>query len=186
MRIVAGKYRGIVLNTFDLDNIRPTADKVREAVFSKIQFNIIDTTWLDLFGGTGAIGLEALSRGAKSVVVADDNMESIKLIEKNYAKCKTKPTLIKTNFIKTLSYLSDKNEKFDFIFLDPPFNTNYGIKSIKLISEYDLLNDGGTIIFEHEREMKNFSLPNNMEIIDTKHYGTISVTYIKKIGEKNV
>ena len=108
MRIVAGKYRGIVLNTFDLDNIRPTTDKVREAIFSKIQFNIIDTIWLDLFGGTGACGLESLSRGAKRVVVADDNIDSIKLIEKNYAKCKIKPELLRANFIKTLAYLRDK------------------------------------------------------------------------------
>ena len=83
MRIVAGKYKGMILKTFDYDNIRPTPDKVREAIFSKLQFSITESSWLDLFGGTGAVGLEALSRGASCVVVCDDNKDSQKLISEN-------------------------------------------------------------------------------------------------------
>lgn len=181
MRIVAGKYRGVLLNTFDLDNIRPTSDKVREAIFSKIQFDIQGSNWLDLFGGTGAVGLEALSRGASSVIVADDNMDSCKLIEKNYAKCKIKPDLIKSNFIKTLAYLSSKGSKFDYIFLDPPFATNFGEKSIRLIAEYNLLNEDGMIIYEHAKDNKEVILPQGFEVKDIKNYGTIAVTYITKI-----
>ena len=86
MRVVAGKYRGIVLNEIKSDNIRPTTDKVKEAIFSKIQFDIKDSSFLDLFAGTGGMGIEALSRGAKEVYFADNNENSIKLIKSNFAK----------------------------------------------------------------------------------------------------
>ncbi len=185
MRIVAGRYKGIQLNTFEYDNIRPTPDKVREAVFSKIQFDIVDSVWLDLFGGTGAVGLEALSRGASKVSVCDDNKDSQKLIQENYNKCKLKADLIRTNYLKALKFLSDAKCKFDYIYLDPPFRTNYGIKAIGLIATYDLLNDDGMIIYEHLRDDIIDDLDNNYSIIDTKYYGSIAVTFIRK-GVDNV
>ena len=177
MRIVAGKFKAISLNTFDYDNIRPTPDKIREAVFSKFQFDITDSNWLDLFGGTGAVGLEALSRGASKVVVCDDNPDSIKLIIKNYDKCKIKPNLIRTNFIKTLKYLAEKNEKFDFIYLDPPFDTNYGEKSIRLIAENNLLAEKGIVIFEHLKGKDITKTKEFLDNFDNKSYGTIEVSY---------
>ncbi len=188
MRIVAGKYKGVVLNTFDYDNIRPTTDKVREAVFSKIQFNIVDSSWLDLFGGTGAVGLEALSRRAKEVVVVDDNQDSISLITKNYQKCRIQPNLIKKGYIKALTQLKNENKKFDYIYLDPPFNTNYGLDAVKFIDKFDLLANDGVIIYEHLRETIINNELYNFEIMDTKNYGTIAVTYLvrKKGGEQDV
>lgn len=187
MRIVAGKYRGVILNTFDLDNVRPTTDKVREAVFSKFQFEIVDKKFLDLFGGTGAVGLEALSRGAQSVIVCDDNRDSIALINKNYAKCKIRPNLYRTNFIKTLKALGESNKKFDFIYLDPPFKTNYGQKAIRLIKQYDLLEDNGVIIFEHLKETDVSECEACYPQIDHKIYGTIAVTFYRKIvGDADV
>jgi len=177
MRIVAGKYKGIVLNTFDYDNIRPTTDKVREAVFSKIQFNLHDSVWLDLFGGTGAVGLEALSRGAKEVIVVDDNQNSIYLINKNYAKCKLTPTIIKKSYHKALTQLKYSGKKFDYIYIDPPFDSNYGKDAIKFIAKYQLLKDDGMIIFEHLRNNDNIEFE-NYNILDVKSYGTIAVTYL--------
>ncbi len=179
MRVVAGKYKGVILKTFDYDNIRPTPDKVREAVFSKIQFEITDSIWLDLFGGTGAVGLEAISRGASRVVVADDNIGSQRLIEENYRKCKLRPVLIKMNYLKALDMLRSKGEKFDYIYLDPPFATNYGIKAIRLIHEYGLMAADGMIIYEHLRSDNIGDLGKEYNIIDTKNYGTIAVTFIK-------
>ena len=98
MRIVAGKHRGLVLEEFDADNIRPTTDRVRENIFNKIQFDVADSYVLDLFCGTGAVSLEFLSRNAKSVISVDNNSNSIKLIEKNFAKAKEKPNLISKDF----------------------------------------------------------------------------------------
>lgn len=182
MRVVAGKYRGIVLNEIKSDNIRPTTDKVKEAIFSKIQFDIKDASFLDLFAGTGGMGIEALSRGAKEVYFADNNENSIKLIKSNFAKIKLlNYNLFHLNFIKTLEFLKSKNLKFDFIFLDPPYHENFGEKSIRRINEYDLLNEDGIIIYEHLRE-KEFTIPEDYEIFDLKHYGTISVSFIRKIS----
>jgi len=179
MRIVAGKFKAINLYTFDYENVRPTPDKIREAVFSKYQFDIMGSSWLDLFGGTGAVGLEALSRGASKVVVCDDNKDSIALINKNYTKCKVKPNLIKTNFIKALKSLADSNQKFDFIYLDPPFNTTLGEKAIKLIANYNLLNDDGVVIFEHLKGKDISSANEYMENFENKTYGTIEVSFYK-------
>ena len=93
MRIVAGTLKGLKLNEFEADNIRPTIDRVREAVFNKIQFQVKGANVLDLFCGTGAVSLEFLSRGA-SVTSVDNNKNSIKLIKQNFAKAKLTPNLI--------------------------------------------------------------------------------------------
>ena len=178
MRIVAGKYKGVVLNTFDLDDVRPTPDKVREAVFSKIQFGIGDSRWLDLFGGTGAVGLEALSRGASSVVVADSSDNSAGLIVSNYAKCKIRPDLYRLNFIKTIERLAGSNKQFDYIYLDPPFASNYGEKAVKLIKANNLLAEGRLIIFEHLRTKDVSMCQEYYKVLDEKYYGTIAVTYL--------
>lgn len=178
MRIIAGKHKGLNLNTFDFDGTRPTTDKVREAIFSKIQFDIMDSNCLDLFGGTGAITIELLSREAKSVVVCDNNIKSINLIKNNALKAKESPIIIKGDFKTTLAKLKLENEKFDIIFLDPPFKSNFGQSSINLIEEYDLLKEDGILIYECE---KNTQIKLNLfKIVDEKIYGIIKVYYIKK------
>lgn len=176
MRIVAGKYRGTSLFTFEADNIRPTVDRVRENIFNKIQFDIVGARVLDLFGGTGAISLEFLSRGAGEVIICDNNPKSIDLIKKNYAKIGVKPNLKRGDYLSTLKSLSGK---FDFIFLDPPYATNYAEKALFMIEELSLLEDDGIIIYEH-LQGKEFALPDDFEICDEKKYGTVVVTYIRK------
>jgi len=175
MRIIAGKHKGLNLKTFEADNIRPTADRVREGIFNKLQFNIKGARVLDLFGGTGAIGLEFLSRGALEVIVCDNNKNSINLIRENYLKAKEKPNLICNDYKSALSSL--KGENFDIIFLDPPFATNFGEIAINMIFELSLLDDDGIIVFEHGIEKEY--LTDKFEIIDNKKYGTIMVTYLK-------
>ena len=175
MRIIAGKHKGLQLNTFDYDNIRPTIDRVRENIFNIIQFKVYESDVLDLFGGTGAVSIEFVSRGANSVVTCDNNKDSILLIKKNFAKAKEMPNLIMGDYLSTLEKL--KENKFDIIFLDPPFNTDFGDKSIDFISKNNMLNDDGIIIFEHIVG-KEFNLPNNLQINNTKKYGTIEVSFI--------
>ncbi len=175
MRIIAGKFKGTQLNTFDFDNIRPTTDRVRENIFNKIAFEVMDANVLDLFGGTGGVSLEFISRGAH-VVTVDNNDNSVALIKKNFAKCKVTPNLMVCDYKKALKSLSEKGRVFDFIFLDPPFETEYGEIALKLISGLKLLN--GVAIYEHLTG-KEFALPNDMEIYDEKKYGTITVSYIR-------
>lgn len=180
MRIVAGKHRGLNLEEFDADNIRPTTDRVRENIFNKIQFDILDSTVLDLFCGTGAVSLEFLSRNASKVISVDNNNNSIKLIERNFAKAKEKPNLIKADYKVALSQLS--KEKFDFIFLDPPYHSNFGNDALSIIANSSILAENGIIIYEHLVDTQ-FDCPRNLEIFDYKKYGTIAVSFIRKIND---
>lgn len=176
MRIIAGKHRGLVLYTFDSDNIRPTADRVREGIFNKLQFVISGAKVLDLFGGTGAISLEFLSRGANKVVTVDNNKNSINLITKNFLKAKEEVNLITDEYYNALSRL--KNEKFDIIFIDPPYATDFGEKAIEIITKLNMLEEDGIIVYEHLVD-KTFKIPEDFDIIDQKKYGTIMVSYLE-------
>lgn len=175
MRIIAGKHKGLNLYTFEADNIRPTADRVREGIFNKLQFFIADKNILDLFGGTGAMGIEFLSRGAKSVIECDNNKNSINLIKKNYSKAKENLNLISKDYLEALLEL--KNNKFDIIFLDPPFASDFGERAIDKIVEYNLLSEDGLIVYEHDA--KKIYNNDNCEILDSKKYGTIIVDYLR-------
>ena len=176
MRIVAGKHRGLHLEEFDADNVRPTTDRVRENIFNKIQFDIPDSSVLDLFAGTGAVSIEFLSRNAQKVVSVDNNTNSIKVIEKNFAKAKEKPNLIKADFKDALNRLKD--DTFDFIFLDPPYHSTFGQESLDIISKLSILDEDGVVIYEHLVDTK-FECPSNMEIFDYKKYGTVAVSFIR-------
>ncbi len=177
MRIVAGKHRGLNLEEFDAENIRPTTDRVRENIFNKIQFGIPDSTVLDLFAGTGAVSLEFLSRNARRVVSVDNNTNSVKLITKNFAKAKEKLELIKSDFKDAFKQL--KNNKFDFIFLDPPYHLDYGSEVLDLIARTSILDEDGIIIYEHLVDTQ-FDCPSIFEVYDYKKYGTIAVSFIRR------
>ena len=185
MRIIAGKHRGLKLETFEADNIRPTLDRAREGIFNKIQFVIPGAKCLDLFGGTGAISLEFISRGAESVITVDNNEKSCNLIKKNFAKANEKENLIKGDFTAVCQNLKEKT--FDIIFLDPPFATDYGMQAIKKIVENSLLADSGLIIFEHSTERKYIDdgilSGLQLQLVDSKKYGAITVDYIRKAEE---
>ena len=147
MRVITGKAKGILLKTPDGVATRPTADRVKEAVFSTLQFRIPGCRVLDLFGGTGQLGIEALSRGAQSAVFVDEREAACRLIREN---------LHRTNFaniaqvIRTdyLSYLKRCRDKFDIIFLDPPYAEVFLENSLKMITEIDILQSGGIIVTE--------------------------------------
>ena len=176
MRIVAGKLRGLNLLEFDAGNIRPTTDRVRENIFNKIQFGVSGSSVLDLFCGTGAVSLEFLSRGAAKVISVDNNSSSINLIKQNFAKAKLTPNLLKSDFKSALKQLV--NTKFDYIFLDPPYDTTFGEDAIEIIAKNNMLDSDGMVIFEH-LVGKKFGIPESLEVVDTKKYGTIEVTFIK-------
>ena len=147
MRVITGKARGIQLKTPDGMLTRPTADRVKEALFSIINFDIPGAKVLDLFGGTGQLGIEALSRGAESAVFVDSREESCKLIRENLRRTKLEQNakVIRSDY---LDYLNRCRESYNIIILDPPYAEVYLENALKLITEIDILQSDGIIITE--------------------------------------
>lgn len=170
MRIISGKYRGKKLKEFNLDSTRPTTDRVKESIFNLIQFDVLDSVCLDLFSGTGALGIEAISRGAKTVHLIDKNKEAIKIIRENLKGIEGDYQVHNTDY---LEFLNSANNKYDLIFLDPPYNTECGITAIDYIVKLNLINKNGIIIFETS-ENREFNFPVCFEVTKKK-YGTVAV-----------
>ena len=147
MRVITGKARGVVLKTPDGMLTRPTADRVKEALFSIIQFDVPASRVLDLFGGTGQLGIEALSRGAKSAVFVDSRDDACNLIKENLRRTKLTAgaKVVKSDY---LSFLKNTKDTFDIIFLDPPYAEVFLENSLKMITEIDILQSGGIIVAE--------------------------------------
>lgn len=147
MRVITGKARGIQLKTPDGMLTRPTADRVKEALFSIINFDIPGAKVLDLFGGTGQLGIEALSRGSSAAVFVDAREESCKLIRENLKRTKLEQDakVIRSDY---LDYLSRCREQYDIIFLDPPYAEVFLENAIKKITEIDILRSNGIIVAE--------------------------------------
>ena len=147
MRVITGKARGVQLKTPDGMLTRPTTDRVKEALFSIIQFEIPTARVLDLFGGTGQLGIEALSRGAKSAVFVDHQENACKLIRENLRRTRLEADgkVIRADY---LDYLRRCRESFDIIFLDPPYAEVFLENALKCITEIDILQSGGIIVAE--------------------------------------
>lgn len=147
MRVITGKARGVQLKTPEGMLTRPTTDRVKEALFSIIHFEIPNARVLDLFGGTGQLGIEALSRGAASAVFVDAREESCKLIRENLRRTKLESyaKVIRSDY---LDYLKRCREKFDIILLDPPYAEVFLENALKQITEIDILQSNGIIITE--------------------------------------
>ena len=175
MRVVAGKYRGKKLKEFDLSSTRPTLDRVKESIFNLIQFDVMGAVVLDLFSGTGAFGVEAISRGAEKVFFIDSNPQAIKIINENLKG-------IDGNYVvknvDALTFLQGE-EKFDIVLLDPPYKTDLGINAIDIIIKQNKLNDNGIIIFETSAEF-NFNFNYSGYSVAEKKYGTVRVYKIVK------
>ncbi len=191
MRIISGEYRGRKLNTPKKEAIRPTTDKVKEAVFNMIAPYVSNAVVCDLFAGTGNLGLEALSQGASKCYFCDRASESIRIINENIEKCNAadKSEILRGDFEKNLDSI---NEKVDIFFIDPPYEkTDYYEKSIVKILGRNLLSKYGIIIFEHEVKCKvdEFLVPiiagspeHNLTLIKRKKYGTIMISiFVKQI-----
>lgn len=147
MRVITGKARGVQLKTPDGMQTRPTADRVKEALFSIINFDISGAKVLDLFGGTGQLGIEALSRGAASAVFVDAREESCRLIRENLKRTKLESDakVIRSDY---LDYLNRCREQYNIIFLDPPYAEVFLENAIKKITEIDILQSDGIIVAE--------------------------------------
>ena len=147
MRVISGKARGVNLKTPEGMATRPTIDRVKEALFSIINFDIPGANVLDLFGGTGQLGIEALSRGAKSATFVDQREDACRLIKENLRRTKLEQEA-KVVRMDYLDYLKRCREKYDIIFLDPPYAEVFLENALKCIAEIDILQSGGIIVAE--------------------------------------
>lgn len=147
MRVITGKARGVQLKTPDGMQTRPTADRVKEALFSIINFDLPGARVLDLFGGTGQLGIEALSRDAKSAVFVDAREDACKIIRENLRRTKLEgqAKVVRSDY---LDYLRRCREQFDIIILDPPYAEVFLENALKCITEIDILQTGGIIVAE--------------------------------------
>lgn len=175
MRVISGKYKGKNLIGFNIDGTRPTMDRVKESLFGIIQNYIKDSAVLDLFAGSGSLGIEALSNGASSCYFFDNNIELINIIKKNTMGM-SGIHVMKSDYNNSLEILKDSNIKFDIIFLDPPYKLNLINDCLNKIYKYNLLNKDGIIVCEYENE--NIET-DKYDLIKEKSYGNKNIKIYK-------
>lgn len=182
MRIISGKYKGRNLKGFDIDGTRPTMNRVKESLFAMIQEKIENSVCLDLFAGSGNLGIEALSNGAKECVFVDYNRVAVQTIKENLATCHIENALVyQMDYQKALAFLKEQKFKFDIVFLDPPYASCFINPILKYLNEYDLLSEKGIIVCEYEKEKVN---TDDFSILKERKYGSKSVTIYHKSNVK--
>lgn len=185
MRVISGIARGTKLNSIESMSTRPTLDRVKEAFFSSIQPNINeDTQVLDLFAGSGQIGIEFLSRGAKKAYFCEKNPLAVKVIKQNLDKTRFNEysVIINTDYKIALEKLKENNIQFDIIYIDPPYKLDIAVKSIYYILNSNLLAKGGIIIVETDEEDRDLKELESMDIdiYNIKRYGRVKLIFLKR------
>ena len=170
MRIIGGKYKSRVLAEFPGTDVRPTGDRVKESLFNILSLKIGGARVLDLFCGSGALGLECLSRGAKEAVFNDFSSESIRLLEKNMKAL---------GVVKGAEGLDGLKGGFDLIFLDPPYRFEYGVPALEKIARRGLLNENGIAVYERDKPFEERI--DGLEKYDERRYGRTYLTFFRKI-----
>jgi 16S rRNA (guanine966-N2)-methyltransferase len=178
MRVITGTARGRKLREPQGMEIRPTTDMVKEAVFNIVQFDIEGRKVLDLFAGTGQLGIEAASRGAESVTFVDQSRDAVKLVQENLNHCQLKGRVLQADSITFL----ERCEKFDLIFVDPPYDSGLCAAVLQKIFKFDILSEGGIIICETRREetLPDLDLPYRMR--KDYRYGKVKLTVYTREG----
>ena len=180
MRVITGKARGVVLKTPDGMATRPTTDRVKEALFNIIQFELPAARVLDLFGGTGQLGIEALSRDAKSAVFVDEREDACRIIRENLKRTKLEAygKVVRSDY---MAFLKTCREKFDIVLLDPPYAEVFLENSLKMITEIDILQTGGIIVTERPKGKDlPWDFPGFSRSKDYK-YGNTLITIYRKL-----
>lgn len=177
MHILGGKLKGRKLAKCKYKSIRPAMALIRKSIFDTLKDFVIRSNVLDLCAGTGAVGIEAVSRGASKLTLIDSNINAIRIIRKNLDICKIKAKIIWDKLPESLIKL--KNQKYNLIFLDPPYGESKFIESIlKKLCENELLEKNGLILIEQETKSL-FSTPDKLEIYKEKRFGNTKVIFLK-------
>ena len=191
MRIISGKFRGLKLHSPTNIEIRPTSDRLRESLFSiinsnKYDVNIIDANVIDICTGTGALGIEALSRGAKNLYLIDNEQNSLDIVKTNLSK-------IKSYDIESSVYIRKADAKkpfkninliFSIVLIDPPYNSSIIQQCLPLLKEYNLI-DKNSVIFAETSKQETISVENFM-VLDTKFYGKSKLTIMKLLDLSSI
>ena len=181
MRVISGKYKGRSLEGFSILGTRPTMDRVKESLFAMIQNKISDSCCLDLFSGSGNLGIEALSEGAKKVYFVDKNRKAYTTICRNLDKLGVGcDNVFCMDYIKALNYFASLNLVFDVIFLDPPYATDFISKSIFSIVDNHLLAQDGIIVCESD-SLERIDIPLCLKIVKSKKYGDKVVAILQYV-----
>ena len=175
MRIISGKYRGMNLAEFKGMEIRPTADRVKESLFNILAGRIAGARALDLFCGSGNLGIECLSRGADFVHFNDISKDSIAVLKKNLSR------LTESNYTATclnFSLCLSKVSGFDLIFIDPPYKEEFGTEALKIIAKGNILNGDGIAVYERDRSFSDEVA--GLELYDERKYGKTYLSFFKR------
>ena len=181
MRIITGKARGVRLETLDGLNTRPTSERSKEAIFSMLQFDIAGATVLDLFAGSGQMGLEAASRGAECVYLVDKSREAFKVITRNIEKTRL-ASVVKAILEDSVSFIKkcDSTLKFNIVFLDPPYATSLIDESLGILAERELVDEDSVIVCESDRfEILGLANSQKYDIIKTMKHGAAHISVLK-------
>lgn len=176
MRIVAGRYRGRKLTPPSDDSVRPTTDRIKETVFNILQWDVEGARVLDLFAGSGALGIECLSRGAAEVVFADKSPASVALIRQNLKGIDGNYSVLTADF---MGVLRSGEDKFDLIFIDPPYKSGLGELAVDAAFDLGRVAEGGTVVYEHSSELP-FKCAREDVKVRTKVMGSVTVEFIRK------
>ena len=184
MRVISGTARGTKLKSIESLSTRPTLDRVKESLFNILQPYIQEANVLDLFAGSGALGIEALSRGAKKCTFCDKSYEAIQMLEQNLerTRLKEKAVVLQQDY-KTC--LQKQKEKLDIIFLDPPYKKDIAVDAVKRIVALQLLNQEGLIVIEtdeKEREELELKTIPELEVKDVRKYGRVNLLFLHERG----
>ena len=181
MKVISGSLKGRNIKGYNIEGTRPTMDRVRESIFGTIQNYVKDSIVLDLFAGSGSLGIEALSNGARYCYFVDNNKEVIKVLKDNISTFNITKTsnIIQEDYKQALNHFKDKNIKFDLIFLDPPYKYQVIEEIINYITEYDLLSKNGLIICEFQLD-KLQEKYEDLTLIKSKKYSDKYVYIFKK------
>jgi 16S rRNA (guanine(966)-N(2))-methyltransferase RsmD len=175
IRVAGGYLRGHTLKTLSGQATRPTTARVREAIFSILQHDLADTEVLDLFAGSGALAIEAISRGAASAVLVEKNPKAAEIIKKNLQKCKLDLRLLVSDYVKGMEILSGEGRKFDLVFADPPYGLITPDEVGHLLVKFSLFKDGGFLIMEHAGDF----IPDADSVIKTRRFGDSAISILK-------
>ena len=171
MRVITGIAGGRKLKSPEGEAVRPTTDQVKQAIFNILQFDLEGRRILDLFGGTGQLGIEALSRGAREAVFTDSSRTSVQLIRENLKRCGLEGKVLQTD---ALSFLA-RGEKFDVIFIDPPYDGGLYQAVLERINAVDNLNEGGIIVCEARAGTELPELAHPYRKLREKRYGNVKI-----------
>ena len=171
MQIITGKYRARKLLAVDADSTRPTLARVKESIFNLIQGEIDSKVILDLFAGSGAFGCECISRNAKKVYFVDHEKKAINVIKQNTRNMNEDFEILNMGYEDALLKFSNSNVKFDLVYLDPPYKSDFAVKSLNILYEKQLLNDGALVVIEHDSQNDLQNIPDCYIIKKSKKYG---------------